>query len=192
MRKFTVRFIQFFLLFNLLFLLTGCTAAWTTEASSIISLLEAAVPSILAILAAFGVGLAPGIMDEVTKWASQAQKDLADLKSLIDQYNTAEATAKPGILVTIQNLVGVIIVNLKTILPDIHVTNPDTQQKIMLVITAVADELVALLNLIPALKGEVTGHDAVKALMNDVKSPKEFRRDYNYKAGVFGKQYEIK
>ena len=192
MRKFVVRFIQFFLLFNLLFLLAGCTAAWTTEAISIIGVLELAVPSILAILGAVGVSLAPGVLTLVQKWATEAQKDLADLKNLIDQYSAAAADAKPGILITIQNLVKVISANLQAILADIHVEDPALQQRISEIITAVADELVALLNLIPVVQAKVTDHDEVKALLVQLKSAKAFKKDYNSKAAEFGKQYEIK
>ncbi len=186
---------RFFLAFTVLWcmcvFLAGCTTAWTTQASAIIQLLVPAITTALSILTAFGAGVTPAVLGSVQTWGQEATAGLQTVAGLIDSYNAASATAQPGILSEIQTALTVITTNLKAILPQIHVTDPSTQAKIMAVITAVSDEMVSLINLVPALKGEVTSHDELKALVAAVKSPKEFRSDFNQKAGVFGPEYHI-
>jgi len=185
------RVIGIFTLLDLALLLAGCSTAWTTEATNIIQLLIPAVQAALAILAAFGVGIPTTVMTAVNSWAQQAEQALLQVKGLIEQYNTAEASAQPGILNEIQTVLGVVSSNLATILPTLHVTDPATEAKIAAVFQAVAGEIAALLALVPALQGKVTSHDELKQLMAAVKSPKEFKSEFNAAAGQFGKQYEI-
>lgn len=188
---------RFWLLFTIVWCLcafaTGCTTAWTTEASNIISLLVPAISSLLSILSAFGVG--KGITTEgfaaIQKWSEEAQRGLNTVKSLIDQYTTAEASAQPGLLNQIQTALNTVVSNLAAILPAVHITNADTQAKVISIINLVSQELQALVNLVPALKGEVTAHDELKRLIADVKSPKEFKHDYNAAAREFGQEYQI-
>jgi len=180
-----------FAVLDLLALMCGCSTAWTQEASNIIALLVPAIQSALAILAAFGLGISPSVLTAVNKWATDAESGLAQVKSLIEQYNAAEATAQPGILTEIQTLLGVISSNLAAILPTIQVTDPSTQAKILAVIEAISSEISALLNLVPAIQGQVTSTEELKALMGALKSPKQFKEAYNKAAGVFGESYQI-
>jgi hypothetical protein len=186
---------RFFLAFTVLWcmcmFLAGCTAAWTSQAVSIIQQLVPAITIALSILTAFGAGVSPAVLSSVQTWGQEATAGLQTVAGLIDSYNVASATAKPGILTEIQTALTAITAKLKDILPEIHVTDPKTQAEIMAVITAVSEEMTALINLVPALKGEVTSHDELKALIAAVKSPKEFKEDFNQKAGVFGKEYHI-
>lgn len=188
---------RFWLLVTVLWCLcvfgAGCTAAWTSEASNIINLLVPAITSILSILSAFGVGggLDGNVFQAIQSWANQSTSALQSVAGLIEQYNSAEAGAQPGLLVEIQTALNTIVSNLAAILPEIHITNKDTQDKVTAVIDLVQNELQALVNLVPALKGEVTAHDDLKKLVAAVKSPKEFRSEFNEVAGTFGKQYEI-
>lgn len=192
MRKLSRFFAAVTILWMLLWL-TGCTASWVSEATSIINLLVPAITSILSILTAFGVptGLTTTALASIQSWANQATAGLQTVANLIDQYNAAEATAKPGILTEIQTALSVITQNLATILPEVHVTDPATQAKIDAVIQAVQSEMQALINLVPALKGEVTSHDELKALVAAVKSPSEFKAEFNKAASAFGPGYEI-
>jgi soluble cytochrome b562 len=194
MTRYTVsRFFALFTILWCLMLLMGCTTSWVSEATSIIQLLVPAITSVLSILTAFGVptGLTTTALASIQSWANQATAGLQTVANLINQYNTAKASAQPGILTEIQTAISTITNNLATILPELHVTDADTQAKITAVIKAVQSELVALLNLVPALKGEVKSHDELKALVAAVQSPKEFRASFNKAAGVFGKEYEI-
>jgi hypothetical protein len=196
MKQFVVKYRK--LWFSLFFLmiclhLIACSTAWTSEASSIISLLVPAIEAALGILAAAGVGLSPNVLTQIQSWATQAQTALAEVKTLITQYNTAEASAQPGILSKIQTLLNTIASNLTAILPTLHVSDPATDAKVQLVIQAIAGEISALIALLPAVQGAVTSSEELKALIekSGYKHPKEFRKDFNEKAGAFGKQYEI-
>ena len=194
------RIIAVLLLFWLVVNVTACSTAWTSEAVNIINLLVPSITSILGILAAFGLGLSPQAVTDVQNWANQATAGLQTVASLIDQYNAAEATAQPGLLVEIQTALSTITSNLSTLLPEIHVTDPGTQAKILAVVEAVQAEMTALINLVPAIKNaQASGAspaDQLKAIVNDpafaaLKSAKDYKKDFNSKAGVFGKAYEL-
>jgi len=189
--RFSLLAIAFLLCLNL----AACSTAWTTEATNIISVLEPAVIAALGILSAFGIGISPSALTAVQKWGTQAQTALAEVKTLITEYNTAEATAQPGILTEIQTLLSTISSNLAELLPTLHVTNASTQAKIMAVFDAVASEISALIALVPALQGKVTSHDELKKLMAAVKSKNEFKAFFNKQVDAFGptaKTYELK
>lgn len=174
--------------------LAGCATNWVSEASNIINLLVPAIQAALAILAAFGIakGLSPDVMAAVNKWANEATNSLTNVvKPLIEEYSSAVDSAKPGILEEIKAALDVTVKELGLILPTIHVNDPETQAKIMAVVQAIELEMTALLNLVPAVQGKVTEHHELKALMHALKSPKEFREDFNHKAGEFGEEYKI-
>lgn len=171
--------------------MVACSTAWTSEASNIITMLVPAIEAALGILAAFGLGIPTAALTDVQTWAAQAQTDLAMVKSLIDQFNTAEAAAQPGILTEIQTLLGVVSSNLTKLLPELHVTDPNTSAKIAAIFAAVADEVTALLGLVPVIQGAVTDHDEVKALAAKLQSAKQFRSNFNALTEPFGKNYEI-
>ncbi len=186
---------RFFALFTIAWLLlvfaTACTTAWTSEASSIISLLVPALSSLAAILSAFGVGLSPQVVTSVNSWAAQSQAALATVKDLIAQYDAATADAKPGILSSIKAALDAVVGNLQIILPELHVANAQTQAKITAILQLVEGEMVALINLVPALNGQVTSHHELKSLMAALKSPQEFKQEFNSQIAEFGDQYKI-
>jgi hypothetical protein len=192
----STRFSLVILLLFLCLFSTACTTAWTSEAESIISLLVPAIEAALGILGAFGLaaGLSSTVMDDVRKWAAQATSDLQTvIKPLIDSYNTAVASAQPGILNEIEAALNVILDNYSKILPAIHVTNPKTQDEIEAVVQAIANEITALIALVPVFQGKITSSEELKRLVehSGYKHPKQFRQDFNQKAGVFGPQYRI-
>jgi hypothetical protein len=190
--KLAQKFLALYVLFLLVNLTLGCTTAWTSEASGIITLLVPAIESAIAILAAFGLGISPTVLTAVQKWAAESVDTLNNvIKPLIDKFNAAEESAKPGILTEIETAVSTVLGGLNSILPAIHVTDPAVQFKITAVITAVQLELTALLNLIPVIQGTVTGHDTVKARIVALKSPDHFKNDFNTAVAPFGKKYEI-
>lgn len=194
------RFLLLAITIDAVLFLAGCTTSWVTEASSIVTLLGPAIASALEILAAFGVGLSPAIAASITAWGKQAQTALQQVATLINQYNAAAATAKPGILSEIQTLLSTISGDLATLLPTLHVTDPATQAKIIAVFNAVAGELAALVILIPSLKSASALEDHTAALLQiakaahaaHVKSAQQFASDFNKKAGALGPQYKIK
>jgi hypothetical protein len=182
-------------------LLCGCTTSWVTEAQNIITLLGPAISSALAILSAFGVGLSPTVATAFTTWSQSAITGLGEVKTMLDEYNAAAATAKPGILAEIQTALSVIADNLTAILPTIKITDPKTQAEVLAVIQAVASEISALITLVPAVTaaeksaGKMSLAELEKAVKDShLKLSHEFKSDFNAKVALLGptaKQYEI-
>lgn len=187
---------RFFALFTIVWCLAvfavGCSLTWVSEATNIIQLLVPAISSILSILTAFGAGISPNAMADINNWAQQATTGLETVGTLITQYNTAEAAAQPGILIEIQTALSVVVNNLATVLPELHITDAATQAKVVAIMQAVQSEITALMNVIPAIQGKVTSHEELKGLIAKVQSAKEFKAEFNGLVGGFGSQYQLK
>lgn len=185
------RFFFVLTILSFMLVLTGCTTAWTGEASSIITLLWPAITMALEILSAFGVGISTGTMKAIQDWSQRATTGLQSVAGLIDQYNAAEATAQPGLLIEIQTGLNVIVSDLSGLLPQIKITNPATQAKIVAIFESIASEMQALVQVIPAIQGKVQSHEALQALITQVRSANQFKHEFNAKARTFGKEYQI-
>ena len=184
------KLISLFAVMDLCLLLTAC-GDWESQAINIIGLLGPAIQAVIAILAAFGVGVPPTVMEQFTNWAQQAQQALLTVKGLILQIKTAEASAQPGILNAIQVGLQTVASDLNTILPELHITNADTQAKIAAAFAAIIGFIGTIINLLPAIKPAMTvaeGRELEKAAQG---SAKEFKAQFNEAAGYFGKQYTI-
>lgn len=186
------RFLLVAIAIDLMLFTVGCSANWVSEASGIVALLGPAISSALEILAAFGLGLSPAVAKDISNWAGQAQTALGQIGQLITQYNSALATAQPGILAEIQALITTITNDLDTLLPTVHITDPATEAKVTAVFDAILGELKGLTNLLPVLKGEVADHDMVKELIDRVQTAKQFKHTFNAAAGALDKRYQIK
>jgi hypothetical protein len=174
---------------NMLILLAGCTANWINTTLDIIKVLIPAAASLLGLLGT--LGLPVGALTAFTKWSTDATNALQNVVTpLIAEYNTAEATAQPGILGKIDSAVSAVLAELNALLPSIQVTDPASQAKISSLITEWGNELEALLNLIPVIKGEVADHDKVMLLLSKVKSAKSYKHDFNNGVKAFGKSAE--
>lgn len=181
------RFFLAWALFTLLLFALGCTANWIAEATNIIALLVPAAGGILGIITALGTKVPPDELAEFTKWSTEAQGALTQLSQLIQQYNTAEASAQPGILGEIDAIASTLTTNLSGIEATLHITNPATQAKVTAVIELFSSELTALLNLIPVLKGTaakpptdaVTDPTEVHDRLVAVLPAKKFRHAWN-------------
>lgn len=191
-RKYLVKFLACYTVFLFVMFTAGCNTAWTTEAVSIINMLDPAIIALLAILTSFGVGITPSALAAIQKWSTEATTALSTvIKPLIEQYNTAESAAKPGILAEIQTAIDVLTNNLAAVLTTVHITDPATAARVMAVVDAVSAELQALANLIPVLQGKITDHHEAKMRVVAVASPREFRAHFNAAAGLFGSNYQI-
>jgi hypothetical protein len=185
-------------LVDLTLLLAGCSTSWVTEAESIIGALIPAVQGILLILSGLGVtALSPTVTTAIQGWGAQAMNDLQNvILPLIQKYNAAEATAKPGIASEIETAMSTITGGLTSILPTLKITDPAIQAKVTAIVTEVSDEMTALLNLIPVIKGAATPAAVIQALASKpellvkLKSEKQFKHDYNAEAAAFGPQYK--
>lgn len=138
-----------------LLFLVACNIQWVTEAEQIIAVITPAITAALGLLAALGARISAGDITIITKWANEVSNDLETVvKPLLDQYNTAEAAAKPGILASIQTALDTIQSNFAQILPALHITDPATQQKVQAVLAAISGEIASLINVIPVLQGK--------------------------------------
>ena len=189
--KLFTRLILIFAALDMLLMTTGCSN-WESQASSIITLLGPALQALVAILAAFGEGVSPTVMTAFNNWAQQAQTALINIKELIASYQTAAATAQPGILNEIEAGLAALTSNLGPILTSLHITDPNSQAKFTAGVEAVTAFLAALGALIPAVSTATT-MDAERALAaKATESTKQFKTDFNSAVGYFGKQYQLK
>jgi hypothetical protein len=185
-----LKVIGVFAVLDLCLLMSGC-GDWESQASSIISLLGPALQALVAILAAFGVGISASVMTAFNSWAQQTQTALLTIKGLIAQYKVAATTAQPGILNEIQTAMQVITDNLSTILPELHITDPSSQAKVTAALAAVSAFIVSLITLIPAVSAAKDVKAEKDLADKAMTSAKTFRSNFNSAVSYFGKQYEI-
>jgi len=184
------KLIGVFAVLDLVILMTGC-GDWEAQASSIITLLGPAIQAAIAILAAFGVGVSATVQEQFAAWSAQAQTDLVTIKGLIAQYQAAAASAQPGILNEIIAVVGTTNTNLSSILTALHVTDATTQARIAAVFAAITEMLTAIVNLVPAVQGQVSTERRLELYKLFKTKAGQFKATFNAAAGVFGKQYEV-
>jgi hypothetical protein len=132
-------------------MITSCTTDWVTQAVNIINVIVPAIGQILGLIMAFGgTFVTQAEVDMVNKITAEATKDLQTVvKPLLDQYNTATAAAKPGIIAKIQAAIQVVITNIASILPALHITNAALQAKIEMAIGFLLATLQSLLSVLP-------------------------------------------
>ena len=189
-RKLFWRTLHLFVIVDACLLLTAC-GDWESQAINIINLLGPAVIAVVQILVAFGIGVSPSAIEKFDNWARQTENGLLTLKSLILQIKTSTGADTSGIVSQIKDGIDAIASQLQTILPELHVTNPETQARIMAAFAAISGFLTALLSLLPAIKPQATVAEAHAAAVQAKVSVDQFKHDFNQAASYFGKQYEI-
>jgi outer membrane lipopolysaccharide assembly protein LptE/RlpB len=189
-RKLFWRTLWLFAVVDACLLLTAC-GDWESQAINIINLLVPAVTAAVQILVAFGAGVSPSAIEKFDDWAKQTENGLMTLKSLILQIKNSTGADTSGIVSQIKEGIDVVASQLQTILPELHVTNPETQARIMAAFAAISGFLTALISLLPAIKPQATVAEAHAAATQAKVSVAQFKHDFNQAAGYFGKQYEI-
>lgn len=173
-------------LFSTLITITSCTTDWVGQAVNIINIVVPAFGQILGLIMAFGgTFVTQADIDFVKKVSDQAVSDLQTVvKPLLDQYNSATATAKAGILSKIETAVQVIINNVSTILPALHITNAALTAKIEMAIGFLVATLESLLSVLPILKTAKTAEQFGKALESQGITPpltsKQIKAHFNF------------
>ena len=133
---------------------TACSTSWTTEAIAITNaILPVAVNVIQLVTALQGTATANSDTALAQKWANTLTMDLTTLQTLLNQYNAAAASAKPGILSEIEAALGVVQSDLGTLLPALHITNPQTVAKITAIVGPVSAEIQSIAALVQAARG---------------------------------------
>ncbi len=120
------------------------------EAEEVVAALIPAATNIIALVAALqGKSVSAADLQTIQNAGTQAGADLQLIQSLITAYQTADATAKPGILNQIQTAIGAVQANLQGLLPALHIQDAATQTKIAAVIGIVLSEVQSLAAIVP-------------------------------------------
>ena len=146
------RFCLAFLLFGSLIFLAGCTISWIQEANNIIALIGPMAAAVLSLLAAIGVRVPPDAMTLVTNGLNEVANDLNNVvEPIIKEYEGATVLEQPTILNKLQAALQAAKDQLAGILSALHIKDLAVQEKVSEVVTAVMDEVVLLMELVPVV-----------------------------------------
>jgi len=136
---------------------TACSTSWVTEAIAITNaILPVAVNIIQLVTALQGTAAASNDTTLAQKWANTVTADLTTLQTLLNQYNAAAAGAKPGKLGRIETAIQATQNDLGTLLPALHIANPQTVAKITAIVGLISAELQSIEALVQAVRGPKT------------------------------------
>jgi len=164
--------------------LAGCSTNWIAEAEQVVAALIPAATNIIALVAALeGKGVSATDLQTIQSAGTQAGQDLQLIQSLITAYQTADATAKPGILNQIQTAINAVQGNLQGLLPALHIKDAATQTKITAVIGIVLSEVQSLAAIVPLVNPGASTAMVAQAKKQAKKQPpltaSEFVKSYN-------------
>ena len=136
---------------------TACSTSWVNEAIAITNaILPVAVNVIQLVTALQGTATSSGDTVLAQKWANTVTADLTTLQTLLNQYNAAAASAKPGILGQIESALAVTQNDLGTLLPVLHISNAQTVAKITAIVGLVSAEIQSIAALVQAAQSTKT------------------------------------
>jgi hypothetical protein len=164
--------------------LAGCSTAWIAEAEQVVAVLIPAATNIVTLVAVLqGKNVSAGDLKTIQAAGAQAGADLQLIQSLIAAYQTADATAKPGILNQIQTAIGAVQANLQGLLPALHIEDTATQTKITAVVGIVLAEVEALAAIVPLVSSNASPAMMARAAAQTKKqaplTADEFVKSYN-------------
>ncbi len=164
--------------------MAGCSTAWIGEAEQIVAALIPAATNIIALVAAMQAkSVSAGDLQTIQKAGTQAGADLQLIQSLIAAYQTADASAKPGILNQIQTAIGTVQANLQGLLPALHIQDAATQSKVTAVVGIVLSEVQSLAAIVPFVSANPSPAMMAKATASTQKqlplTASEFVSSYN-------------
>jgi hypothetical protein len=133
--------------------LTACSTAWISQVEAIVAALLPAAANIIALISAVKGGQeSTADLLAIQQAGSQAQGDLQLIQTLVSEYQKADASAQPGILVQVQTAISTAQANLQGILAGLHLKDAATQAKITAVIGVVLSEIESLSAIVPLVK----------------------------------------
>jgi len=136
---------------------TACSTAWVSSAIAITNaLLPVAVNVIQLVTAMQGSGASTTDVALAQKWATAVSADLTLVRTLLEQYNKAAAADKPGFLHRLQDALQAVNGDLGTLLPALHISNPETQAKVTAMVGLVVAEVSAIAALVSAAQGKTS------------------------------------
>jgi hypothetical protein len=135
----------------------GCSVNWIAETTGAIQAFGPSVTAFLALLSAFGARIPASVLTTCQNIESQVVNDLNNVVlPLIEQYNQAEATAKPGIMGEIQSAMASCQANLGKMFDALGTAGLPASDAAK--VKAIALALLAQLSAITAFIPVVTGH----------------------------------
>jgi len=150
----------------------------------VVAALIPAAANIIALVAALeGKSVSAADLQTIQNAGTQAGADLQLIESLITAYQTADATAKPGILNQIQTAINTVQANLQGLLPALHIQDAATQAKITAVVGIVLSEVESLAAIVPLVSANASTAAMARAAAQTKKQPpltaSEFVKSYN-------------
>jgi hypothetical protein len=170
--------------------LTACSMAWIGQAQAIVAALIPAAGNIIALLAVFqGKTISAQDQQMIERVSTQAGADLQLIRSLITEYEKANAAAKPGILNQIQTAVNSVEANLNGLLLAVHIKDTATQAKITAVVGLVLAEVQSLAALLPLVNANSSPQMMAMAARQAKKQPALTAGDFvaSYNATITAK-----
>lgn len=129
---------------------TSCSASWVGEAEQIVAALIPATANLLALIATLeGKDVSAADLATIQTTGLQAEADLQLVKSLISEYEKADATAQPGLLSQIQGALATVQSNLNGLLPALHMEDAATAAKESAVIGVLISEAQSMAAIVP-------------------------------------------
>jgi hypothetical protein len=165
---------------------SSCSKNWIAEARDILAVLIPAATNLVTLVAALqGKGASPADLSTIETGGTQAAADLQVIEALIRAYESAEQTAKPGILNQIQSAIGAAQGNLQGLMLGLRIKDVATRAKILAIVGLLQSELQSLATLVPIVQGEGAGvrsEAALARISGRTKAPlraNEFVKSYN-------------
>ena len=153
--------------------LAACSASWIQTTEQYISILVPAIEDVIGVLQLAGVkGASTTAMDTVSHYAQQATTDLKNINTLLSQYNAANAAT------TVQRIGAAANdarQNLILILPELHITDPNTVSKV----TAAVNLSVNTISQMEALLPAAPSTTPTLAQAEKLPSPDQLQQQFN-------------
>jgi hypothetical protein len=152
--------------------LTACSTSWIGQAQAIVAVLIPAAGNIIGLLAVFqGKTISAQDQQAIQLASTQTGADLQLIRSLITEYQKANAATKPGILNQIQISVNSVEANLSGLLSAVHIKDAATQAKITAVVGIVLSEVQSLAALLPLVNANSSPQMMAMAARQAKKQP---------------------
>jgi hypothetical protein len=161
---------------------SGCNTSWLNTAIADLPIVISILTSVLKIVAiAQGKGADSAMVKEVQDIGNQATQDLTTVQKLINDYKTASAADKPGILGKIDAALNSSQKDLQGILAAFHVKDTATQTAISVGVGLAVTTVEAIISLLPPAKsaGMPTAMTVKKAPPHKPDKPEDLKAKYN-------------
>jgi hypothetical protein len=163
---------------------TACSTTWVSEAEQIVAALLPATANLVTLVATLeGKNVSAADLQTIQSAGSQAGADLQLIESLITQYQTADASAQPGLLNQVQSAIGAVQSTLNSLLPALHIKDAATQAKITAVVGIVLSEVQSVAAIVPLVDPSASPQMMTLAATQVKKQPpltaNEFVASYN-------------